>query len=128
MLVFRQNDTAAPMYLTLTEMVTISAPYFLFTFKHVTTSAEVAFVKNSADDESPYPERYNQFTIDPSVLFANQLPGEWHYEVREQASSSNVDPELSGAVIEVGKLDLERAEDFEFQQYHSDTSFKAYNG
>lgn len=128
MLQFKQDNTAAVMILTLTEFVTLTAPYYLFVFTHVTTKSVVAFVKAEIDDQSDYPQRYNQFTIDASVVFANQRTGEWHYKVYEQASSTNTDPGLSGGLLEEGKLILDRSTEFAYVQYDSATSFKTYNG
>lgn len=116
------------MILTLTEFVSLPTPYYLFVFTHVETKNIVAFVKSEADDESDYPQRYNQFTIDAAVVFLDQPTGEWHYKVYEQASSTNTDPSLSGGLLEEGKLILDRATAFEYTQYESETSFKAYNG
>lgn len=128
MLEFKQDDTAVALILTLTELVSLPDPYFLFVFTQVTTKDIVAFLKFSDDDESEHPERFNQYTVDPSVLFTGMPPGEWHYSVYEQASSSNLDPAMSGSVLEFGKMILDRAVEFAFQQYDSLTSFKTYNG
>jgi hypothetical protein len=128
MLQFKQDDTAAVMILTLTELVTIAPPYYLFLFTHVETKNVVAFVKGEIDDESLYSERYNQFTINPSVVFMDKQPGEWHYKVYEQASAVNTDPALAGGILEYGKLLLDRAVDFSFTKYDSATTYKVYNG
>jgi hypothetical protein len=128
MLQFRLDYTAAVMILTLTEKVTIEAPYYLFAFTHVTTKNQVKFIKSEADDESDYPERYNQFTINAATVFAGQQSGEWHYKVYEQESSSNTDPALAGIILEEGKLLLDRSTDFEYAQYDQSTSYKVYNG
>lgn len=128
MLQFKQNDTAAVLILTLTEFVTINTPYFLFVFTHVTTKDQVKFVKAEGDDESDYPQRYNQFTINAATVFNNQQTGEWHYKVYEQASSSNINPALAGVILEEGKLLLDRSAEFEYTQYDQTTSYKTYNG
>lgn len=128
MLQFKQDDTTAAMILTLTEFVTLPAPYYLFVFTHVETKEVVAFVKAEADDESDYPQRYNKFTINAATVFANKQPGEWHYKVYEQASAVNLDPALSGGILEYGKLYLDRAVDFEYTKYEGTTSYKTYNG
>lgn len=128
MLQFKQDDTAAEMILTLTEFVTLTTPYYLFVFTHVETKNTVAFVKSEADDESDYPDRYNQFTIDATDIFEDQPTGEWHYKVYEQESSTNTDPDLAGVLLEDGKLLLERSTEFEYGQYSTNTSYKAYNG
>lgn len=128
MLDFRQDDTAAVMILTLTEFVTISMPYYLFVFTHVETKDIVAFVKAEADDESLYPTRYNQFTINAAMVFSDKRPGEWHYQVYEQASAVNTDTSLAGNLLEYGKLMLDRAVDFSYTKYDQATSYKTYNG
>jgi hypothetical protein len=128
MLQFKQNDTSAVMILTLTELASVSPLYYLFVFTHVTTKEVVAFVKSEADDESEYPQRYNQFTINAATVFANKQPGEWHYKVYEQESSSNTDPAEAGSVLEYGKLILDRTTDFEFTMYDQAQTFKTYNG
>jgi hypothetical protein len=128
MLQFKQDDTTAEIILTLTEFVTMVTPYYLFLFTHVETKNIVAFVKSEADDESDYPIRYNQFTIDATDVFEDQPTGEWHYKVYEQESSTNIDPDLAGNLLEDGKLILDRSTEFAYSQYNSNTSYKAYNG
>lgn len=128
MLEFKQDDTAAVMILTLTELVSLAVPYYLFVFTHVTTKEVVAFVKSEADDESNYPQRYNQFTINAATVFTGKPSGEWHYKVYEQASAVNVDPDAAGPVLEYGKLYLDRATEFAFTMYEQSQTFKAYNG
>lgn len=128
MLQFKQDNTAAVIIVTLTELVSISSPYYLFVFTHVTTKDVVKFIKSEVDDESDYPIRYNQFTIDAAAIFDGQQPGEWHYKVYEQSSSTNTDTTLTGAIIEEGKLLLDRSAEFAYTQYDQSTSFKTYNG
>lgn len=128
MLEFKQDDTDAVMVLTLTEFVTLTAPNYLFIFSHVETKSTVAFVKSEADDESLYPKRYNQFTIDATDVFAGKPTGEWHYQVYEQSSTINTDPSLAGNILEYGKLILNRSVDFSYTQYDQATSYTTYNG
>lgn len=128
MLQFKQDDTAAVMILTLTELVTINTPFYLFVFTHVTTKDVVAFVKAEADDESDYPDRYNQFTIDASVVFAGKQIGEWHYKIYEQSNADNLDPDNATGLLEEGKLLLDRATAFEYDMYNQSTNYKVYNG
>jgi hypothetical protein len=125
MLQFNQSDNNVNIIVTLQELVSLSSPNYLFVFTHVTTKQVVAFVKLNTDDLSAYPTRYNSFNINPSSLFTT--PGEWHYRVYEQLSNSNIDPALSGAVIERGKMILDHAE-LNFSKYEAGTNFKVYNG
>lgn len=116
------------MILTLTELATLPAPYYLFVFTHVTTKDVVAFVKTEADDESEYPQRYNQFTINASTVFASKQIGEWHYKVYEQEDPDNLDPDDATGLLEEGKLLLDRATAFEYDNYDTTTTYKVYNG
>lgn len=128
MLQFKQDDTATELILTLRENESLAIPYYLFVFTHVLSKETVAFIKTVADDQSNYKSRYNQFTINPSVIFLGKQVGEWHYKIYEQGSNSNLNPALSGAVLEYGKMILDRAVDFAFKKYDTQTSFKTYNG
>lgn len=128
MLEFKQDDTSIALILTLTELVSLPNPYFLFVFTHVITKDAVAFLKSGDDDESDYPDRFNQYTVNPADLFGDAPVGEWHYKIYEQEDNANLDPSLSGAVLEYGKMILDRDEEFAFAQYDSPTAFKTYNG
>jgi hypothetical protein len=127
MLQFRQTDTAAILLLTLTESVTINEPYYLFVFTHVTTKEKVRFVKSEGQDESNYPDRINQFTINASVVFAGKPVGEYHYEVYEN-TTNETDETTAGNVLEYGKLILLRGTDFSFTKYNQAQSYEVYNG
>lgn len=94
--------------LTLSETVTIADPKYLFVLKNSQTKEVYTFI---AIDGSEYKDRYNLFQIRVKTS-PNRLNGEvnltigsqYTYEVREQGSSVNLDPALSGAVLEVGIL------------------------
>lgn len=128
MIQFRQSETAAEVILTLTEKVTLADPYYLFVFTHVLTKDVVAFVRYSGNDESNYTDRYNKFTLNPSVTFSGKPIGEYHYIIYEQADATNTDVAQTGNVLEYGKLRLLRATDFAFTQYNETQTFKTYNG
>lgn len=113
---------------TLNELITLTAPYYLFRFVHVVTKDVITMIVDSADDESDYPDRYNQFDVDTDVLFLDQHPGEWHYEVYEQSSAVNTDPDDATGLIESGKMILYPATDYDPDKYNESTTFKTYNG
>jgi hypothetical protein len=125
MLQFSQSDTNVNIIVTLQELTSLNAPNYLFVFTHVTTKQVVAFVKLNNQDLSAYPNRYNEFNLNPLAIFST--PGEWHYRIYEQASNSNIDPALSGAVIERGKMMLDHPA-LNFSKYESGTNFKTYDG
>lgn len=128
MLQFKQSDTSAILILTLTENISFNESYLLFVFTHVLTKQQVKFIRFIDIDESEFPERYNQFTINPAIVFLNAPIGEYHYKVYEQVSSTNTDIDLTGAILEYGKLILDRAVAFDFTKYNEPTTYAAYNG
>lgn len=109
---------------TLTEKVTITDPYFLFVFTHITTKTVVNIIKSSADDLSAFPDRYNEFVIDGS-LFAHT--GQWLYQVYEQESNTNTDT-TGLSEVENGKADVVPSTSFSYKKYQPATAYKAYAG
>ncbi|MGN6416120.1 MAG: hypothetical protein ACTHMC_01420 [Pseudobacter sp.] len=128
MLVLTQGQSAEKIIVTLTELQTLLEPYYLFQFIHVLTKNIVTVIRSLDEDESEYPERYNQFEINTAYVFTNQPRGEWHYWVYEQASETNTDPALSTALLETGKLLLQPSTEFGFDQYDKPVTYKTYNG
>ena len=86
--------------LTLTEKCDLPVPYFLFVFKNSVNGDQIEKVLT---DTSLFTERYNKFTfIEPTT--AELLEGFWTYDVYEQASASNTDPDLASQVVEIGVM------------------------
>lgn len=127
MLELHAGQSGEKIIVTLTELQTLNEPYYLLRFVHVLTKNVVSVIKAPADDESLHPSRYNQFDIDTAVLFLNQPPGEWHYRMYEQASSTNIDPALA-SLLENGKMLLYAASEFDYTIYDTPTTFKSYQG
>lgn len=125
MLRLTKEQTADDVVLTLNERVTLTAPHFLFVARHTTTKETVRFVLPV--DQSLFQSRYNEFTLNTSVLFASASLGQWLYNVYEQASSSNID-ETGLNEVENGRLDLVSDEAFAFTPYETATNFKTYGG
>ena len=117
---FRTTDTTAVMILSLTEMITMANPVYHFVFTHVLTNDTVTFDKTTSQDESNYHSRYNQFTINPLLVFADKMTGEWHLTVYENS--------VTGEILQKEKLMLLSLSEFEFAKYNQPTSFKTYNG
>lgn len=124
---FAINETSYEMILTLTEKQTLVNPNYLFVFTNATTKSTIKFVKLNSDDESLFKTRYNQFTIDPSVVFNGQNTGDWFYQVYEQESTTNTDPTNLNE-LENGKVIIDRATEFSYTQYNQQTIYKAYAG
>lgn len=126
MLELTKGQTSERIIVTLNELKTLTSPYYLFVFTHVTTKDQVKFIAGA--DLSAYPERFNQFEVNTQELFGEFLKGEWHYNVYEQASNVNLDPANSTGLVENGKLSLNDSTDFNYQTYDIPVTYKAYNG
>jgi hypothetical protein len=112
---------------TLTESTTLTNPYYLFVFTNVATKVVYKVIVNSASDLSPYPERYNLYSIDVSTLFATAQAGQYSYEVYEQASSTNTN--ITGLnLVECGKMKLLPSTSLTQQGYEPQTTYKGYAG
>jgi len=103
---FGNNNVA----LTLKENTTISNPNYLFQFINATSLEEVIFI---ASDTSNFKDRYNLFVIQLVAKNAINLlngqiylndTGYWTYNVYQQASPTNLDIKLTGALVETGKV------------------------
>ena len=97
---------------TLTEKVTLSNPYYLFSFKHQVLMSSVNFI---ASDVSSFPTRFNKFLITETTGTVNltsgivSLPetGFYEYSIYEQTSSSNLDISNTTGLLEIGMVKVE---------------------
>lgn len=103
-----QKGSSNNVVVTLTEKTTILNPTYLFEFKNDQSKASQYFI---SADISTQKERYNEFVVtekaSPNNLLGEvslEITGDYTYAIREQASSTNLDPELSGDIVEVGKV------------------------
>lgn len=107
-----------------------SASYYLFAFQNLTTMAYEYCV---SQDTSPYPERYNTFTItetsNPTATSSElelSLEGEYKYWIYANSSSSNIDP--SGlTVLETGMCKVTGAATSD-NTYTNNPTYTVYNG
>lgn len=108
MIVINQDSTNV-VTLTLNENVSLSTPTFLFRVTSSVTNVSQTFI---SADISPHPDRYNKFVIieqaaglDPLLGVINlTTSGLYSYEIYEQSSATNLDVELTGAMVERGEL------------------------
>jgi hypothetical protein len=97
---------------TLSEKVTLTNPYYLFTFKHQVLMSSVNFI---ASDVSGFPTRYNKFLITETTGSVNltsgvvSLPetGFYEYAIYEQTSSSNLNVANVTGLLEIGMVKVE---------------------
>ena len=102
------RGTINTIILTLTEKASIGNPVFLFVFS--SDQARQAYSCIAAD-QSEFTYRYNEFliteTASPNPLTGEvslPSPGDYHYAVYQQTSTSNLDPTLADGLLETGKL------------------------
>ena len=89
-------------YVTATENVTISNPYFLFSIKSRLTDTTKNFILT---DVSTHIERYNKFLFDEGIDDAKTLEiGEHEYKIYAQISSTNLNPNNADELVESGIL------------------------
>lgn len=107
-------------YVTLTEKVTLSAPYyFIFSFTHRQTNDVVNVLLT---DISSYTDRFNKFSITEGTTFTLDS-GDYYYKIYAQTSSSNTDPDSANELVEQGILkcipvaDTEYSHDVELTEY-----------
>lgn len=97
---------------TLSEKVTLTNPYYLFSFKHQVLMSSVNFI---ASDVSGFPTRYNKFLITETTGSVNltsgvvSLPetGFYEYAIYEQTSSSNLNVANVTGLLEIGMVKVE---------------------
>lgn len=127
MILLQKGQTSQEIIVTLNEKRTLDAGHYLFVFTHILTKNVVTKIYSFLDDESDFQDRYNQFEINTSVVFADEPRGQWNYDVYEQASSTNTD--TTGLTqVETGIMKLQPATEFSFEEYNEPTTFKSYAG
>lgn len=97
---------------TLSEKVTLTNPYYLFSFKHQVLMSSVNFI---ASDVSGFPTRFNKFLITETTGSVNltsgvvSLPetGFYEYAIYEQTSSSNLNIANVTGLLEIGMVKVE---------------------
>lgn len=121
------QDSANTVVITTTEKG--SASHYLFQFFNLTTNTSSYCV---ADDTSPYPERYNAFTITdtasptPTDAEVNLDKGELKYYVYANSSDSNLDP--TGLTLLESGMCVVTGTETEPDTYSNTKTYVAYNG
>lgn len=92
--------------------VSLSNPYFLFVFTSESTGVSYAVILTDESTPGAQQDRSNLFTLiegttDPTngeIILGNA--GQYNYIIYEQNSSTNLDPTLSGSILERGNMRL----------------------
>lgn len=108
---------------TLREKQTLTAPNYLFIFIHRGSNIKRSFVLLQAANISPFKERYDEFSITTNTYFQNYDSGEWEYQIYEQTSTTNTNPDNATSLLETGVMRLNDATAFEFTTYEPNNTF-----
>lgn len=121
---------------TLTELTTLTSPYYLFEFLNDTNIPKYVIV-NSADDlsDADQQERCNVFEIEEVASGANPVngtitlvDGDYRYTVYEQSSSTNIVPTNATGIVEKGICTVYTVAASEDKVYVAGLTNKVYNG
>lgn len=107
MMLIVAKNTNSTLIVTLTEKVTLASPYYLFAFTSDVSQLTKYFI---SADISIHTDRYNEFLITETsgteILTSGTITlnptGQWTYRIYEQTSSTNLDPNLTTSLLEIG--------------------------
>ena len=122
---------------TLQERSTLTTHQFLFVFTNDATKESTSCVAVISD--ATYSYRITQLTITEKSNATTaerkagsvslQTPGVWHYQIYEQADSTNLDYTLATTFIEEGKCLVSKSSTATFDEYSgASSSTTAYSG
>ena len=107
--------------LTLTEKELLTNPNYLFIFTNRSSNTQIKFVKLNATDISLYKDRYNEFSLVTNTYFGDALIGQYDYEIYEQTSTTNTNPNGLN-MLESGIMQLEGTA-FNFTEYETTDTY-----
>ena len=126
-----RRSTINTLVFTLTEKITLTAPFFLFELTARQSGTKYYFTKA---DSSSYADTYNQFLIEETSSEAPTngkislpLVGEYYYKIYEQTSSTNLNPTLTTSTVEEGIIRVVDTVDA-ISTYQLTESITVYNG
>lgn len=101
-MIYINKDELNSIVLTLTEVSTLSNPYYLFVFQNE-MNPESTPILFTTPDISAYPERFNQFELDEPVD-VDLMKGQYSYSVYESLIPPITIQDTTGDVIEEGRM------------------------
>ena len=101
-MIYINKDELNSIVLTLTEVSTLSNPYYLFVFQNE-MNPESDPILFTTSDISAYPERFNQFELDEPVD-VDLMKGQYSYSVYESLIPPVTIEDTTGDVIEEGRM------------------------
>ena len=94
-----QRSQSSTLIVTVTELQTLTAPYWLFEFTHQQSFETVTCILENISTGIP---RYDEFVIIDEVDLTFPYAGDYTYRIWEQESDSNLDPLQAHALCEEG--------------------------
>jgi hypothetical protein len=94
-----QRNQASTLIVTVTEMQTLPAPFWLFEFTHQQSFESVTCI---LDNISTGIARYDEFVITDGVDVVFPYNGDYTYRIYEQDSDTNLDPIQAHRLCEEG--------------------------
>ena len=101
-MIYINKDEINNIVLTLSEVSTLSNPYYLFVFQNE-MNPESDPILFTTPDVSTYPERFNQFLLDEPVD-VELVKGQYTYSVYESLVLPVTIEDTTGIVIEEGRM------------------------
>jgi hypothetical protein len=100
--IYINKDEVNNIVLTLSEVSTLTNPYYLFVFQNE-MNPESEPILFTTPDISTYPERFNQFLLDEPVD-VELLKGQYSYSVYESLVPPVTIEDTTNQVIEEGRM------------------------
>lgn len=94
-----QRNQSSTLIVTVTEMQTLTAPFWLFEFTHQQSFESVTCI---LDNISTGIARYDEFVITDGVDVVFPYNGDYTYRIYEQDSDTNLDPIQAHRLCEEG--------------------------
>ena len=101
-MIYINKDEVNNIVLTLSEVSTLTNPYYLFVFQNE-MNPESTPILFTTPDISAYPERFNQFELDEPVD-VDLMKGQYSYSVYESLIPPTSIQDTTGEVIEEGRM------------------------
>ncbi len=101
-MIYINKDEVNNIVLTLSEVSTLSNPYYLFVFQNEMNPESNPILFTTAD-VSTYPERFNQFLLDEPVD-VELVKGQYSYSVYESLVPPVTIEDTTEIVIEEGRM------------------------
>lgn len=101
-MIYINKDEVNNIVLTLSEVSTLTNPYYLFVFQNE-MNPESTPILFTTPDISIYPERFNQFLLDEPVD-VELMKGQYSYSVYESLIPPTSIEDTTGEVIEEGRM------------------------